>query len=77
MHSLIIRKQTAPLTSDQLFVDLWHCRFLLLQDINPESVLLTKPLCKTNTPRSAQMGAGTFAIYTTWVLGMKMITVSV
>ena len=39
----IIRKQTAPLTSHQLFVGLWRCRFLLPQDSNPPSVLLTTP----------------------------------
>ena len=28
----------------------------------------------TNTPRDAQMGRATFAIYTTWALGMKITT---
>ena len=50
--------------------------FLLSQDRNLPSVLLTTPHFKTNTPKGAQVGAGTFAIYTTWMLGEDMATVN-
>lgn len=70
--SLNISKQTALLTLDQLF-----CRSLLPQDKNPSSVHLTTSYFKTDTSRCAQVGASTFPIYTTWVLGVKMRNVLV
>lgn len=54
------RKQTAPLTSDQLFVGLWRCHFLMPQDSNPPSVSLTTPHFNFNRPRGAQVGTSTF-----------------
>lgn len=39
MHPLNIRKQTELLSSDQLYVGLWCCHFLLPQISNPPSVL--------------------------------------
>ena len=65
---------TAPLTSDQRFVGLWRCHFLLRQVSNPPSVHLTTPRFKTDTPRGAEVGTSMFAFNTTWALGVNMTT---
>lgn len=49
-------------------------RFLLPQDSNAPTILLTTPKCKTNTTMGAQIGSSIFATNTTWVLGMEMTT---
>ncbi len=61
-----LQENTAPLTLDQVFVSQWHSGFLLLQDSNTSTMRLTTPHFKTNMHMGAQMGASTFATYTTW-----------
>ncbi len=63
MHPLNSRKNTAPLTLDQVFVGEWHNHFLLPQYSNAATLRLTTPHFKTNTPMGAQMGANTFATH--------------
>lgn len=58
-------KNTAPLTSDQVFVDQWHKLKIAMP--------LTTAHFETNTP----MGAQIFATQMTWALGVKMATAMV
>lgn len=71
------RIQTVPKTNKKLkskVKSLSH--FLQPPDSSVQGLCLNNPSFKTNMPGGAQVGAGTFAIYTTWALALKTKTAS-
>lgn len=71
------RIQTVPKTNKKLkskVKSLSH--FLQPPDSSVQGMCLNNPSFKTNMPGGAQVGAGTFAIYTTWALALKTKTAS-
>lgn len=68
------RVQTVPKSNKKLKSEVKSLsHFLLPQDSNVQGMCLNN---KTNRPGGAQVGAGAFAIYTTWALALKTKTAS-
>lgn len=65
------------MTVEQLAVGLWISSFLMLSDSSEPPVSVTTPHFKTDTPRGAQVGGTTFAVYIMWVLVVNVTSVSV